>query len=104
MEDDMPEHQSAAGSRTGSGRGRYLVGADDPDVLRAVAERIGAGEFAPPGEAIVVRTIGAAPDVLVVEAEPAVATRLRAEYPNRLTVEPDDLLPEPGPITPPGMA
>ncbi|WP_203897707.1 hypothetical protein [Virgisporangium aliadipatigenens] len=99
----MPEQQSAAGSHQGSGRGRYLVGADDPNVLRALAERIGAGEFAPPGEAIVVRTIGAAPDVLVVEAEPAVAQRLRAEYPDRLTVESDELLPEPGTVLPPGL-
>jgi len=86
---------------SGFHRDRYLVDADDPDVLRAVGERIDAGEFAPPGEGIVVRTIGAAPDVLVVEADPDVAGRLRAEYPDRLSVETDDLLPPPVPVRPP---
>lgn len=87
-----------AGSPGGPGRGRYIVGANDPADLLAVAARASTGDVA------VRRTIGSGPDLLVVEASPAFMESLRTEYAGRLVIEADQELPHPGPVLPPGVA
>jgi hypothetical protein len=91
-----PAGPTASGS--GPGRRRYVIGSDEPELLRALADR-----FVRTGEALVQRVIGAEPSVLVVEAPDPVVERLRNEHGDRLIVEVDSELPEPGPVQPPGM-
>jgi hypothetical protein len=98
----MTDSEHAAGSLAGSGRRRFLIGADDPAILRLVADRIAAGELKPAGGATVHRTIGSAPDALVVEAERAAVNQLLVDHPG-LLIEVDEELPEPGPVQPPGV-
>jgi hypothetical protein len=88
--------QPAAGPLAGSGRGRYLISAGDPALLREIAGRVTSGGGR------VVRTIGAGPDVLVVEADAAAVRRLNTDFPGGLEIETDERLPEPGPAQPPG--
>ena len=98
----MTSSSHAAGPLGGSGRGRYLIGADDPALLREIAGRIAAGALPPAGGATVHRMLGSAPDALVVEADGAAVEQLLTAYPG-LQVEVDELLPEPGPAQPPGV-
>jgi hypothetical protein len=98
----MTDSGHAAGPLAGSGRGRYLIGADDPALLRLVAHRIATGELQPAGGATVHRTIGSAPDALVVEAKRTAVNQLLVDHPG-LLVEVDEELPEPGPAQPPGV-
>jgi hypothetical protein len=80
------------------GRQRYVVGSDEPELLRSIAER-----FTTTGEARVDHVIGAGPAAIVIEAAEGVAQRLRAEHGDRVIVEEDIELPQPGPVLPPGM-
>jgi len=82
----------------GPDRQRYVVGADDPELLRSLAERL-----AKTGEARVHHAVGAGPAALVIEATEDAVERLRAEHGDRLIVEVDSELPQPGPVLPPGM-
>ena len=80
------------------GRQRYVIGSEEPELLRSLADR-----FASTGEAYVHHVIGAGPAAIVVEATDDAVQRLRAEHGDRLIVEVDSELPEPGPVMPPGM-
>jgi hypothetical protein len=96
----MTSSESAAGPLAGSGRGRYLIGADDPALLRKVADELGDHRYA---GALLRRAVGSAPDALVVEADDDALDRLRGDYPGRLQIEIDAELPGPGPAQPPGV-
>lgn len=91
-----PAGPTASGGRPG--RQRYVVGSEEPELLRSLVER-----FTASGEAHVHHVIGAGPAAVVIEATEAVVERLRTEEGGRLIVEVDSELPQPGPVLPPGM-
>lgn len=91
------EHVTGPASTTGGGpaRVRYVVGSEQPELLRSVASRLAAGD-----EGSVLRWLGTS--ALVVETTEEVAGRLRTEYPG-LLVEVDREMPTPGTVLPPGF-
>ncbi|WP_214103678.1 hypothetical protein [Acrocarpospora catenulata] len=69
-----------------SGREPYIIGGQDPGLLAELAER-----FREDPEVTIRRILGAPdrPTLLAVDLPPARAEALRAQYGNRLTIEPD---------------
>ena len=93
MTGTAPQPGAAGPTSGGSGRDRYLVGADDPVLLRKLAERLRTRG----GGVTLLRESGS---MLVVEGEAEAVEQLRRAGNGRLFVEPDGVLTEPAPVRP----
>jgi hypothetical protein len=94
MTGTAPQPGAAGPPKGGSGRDRYLVGADDPALLHRLADRLRAGG----GSGVTL--LRATGSVLVVEGGADAVEQLRRAGNGRLFIEPDGALAEPAPVTP----